>query len=313
MTTSFYSHGKLLITGEYAVLDGALCLALPTKKGQSLEVEDHSDGDTLIWTSLDHEGSVWFETKIVVDVASAKFSIRTPATKLPETTLKNEETLLSILRAAVELNPAFLQELKGKKVVTKLEFPENWGLGSSSTFINNVAQWAQVDAFQLLWQGFSGSGYDIACAQNDSPILYSVKDLKPKIIPITFHPPFKTQLYFVHLNQKQNSREGISHYRSRAFDRSKLVAKVSKLTQSIQVARNLSEFEKILNEHEETLGEALGQLPVKKRLFKDYSGAVKSLGAWGGDFVLVTGDQDSKTYFENKGFKTIIDFDTMIL
>ena len=27
----FYSHGKLLITGEYAVLDGAKAIALPTK------------------------------------------------------------------------------------------------------------------------------------------------------------------------------------------------------------------------------------------------------------------------------------------
>jgi len=31
---SFYSNGKLLITGEYLVLDGAKALALPTKYGQ---------------------------------------------------------------------------------------------------------------------------------------------------------------------------------------------------------------------------------------------------------------------------------------
>ena len=34
----------------------------------------------------------------------------------------------------------------GFKVTTKLDFPKNWGLGTSSTLINNIAQWAQVDA-----------------------------------------------------------------------------------------------------------------------------------------------------------------------
>ena len=38
-TQTFYSNGKLLITGEYVVLDGAKALALPTKFGQSLVVK----------------------------------------------------------------------------------------------------------------------------------------------------------------------------------------------------------------------------------------------------------------------------------
>ena len=33
---TYYSNGKLLITGEYVVLDGATALAIPTKYGQSL-------------------------------------------------------------------------------------------------------------------------------------------------------------------------------------------------------------------------------------------------------------------------------------
>ena len=39
MEKTFYSNGKLLITGEYLVLDGAKALALPTKYGQYLTVE----------------------------------------------------------------------------------------------------------------------------------------------------------------------------------------------------------------------------------------------------------------------------------
>ena len=37
---TFYSNGKLLITGEYLVLDGARSLAIPTKFGQFLIVEE---------------------------------------------------------------------------------------------------------------------------------------------------------------------------------------------------------------------------------------------------------------------------------
>ena len=37
--SQFYSHGKLLITGEYLVLDGAKALAVPTVFGQDLSVK----------------------------------------------------------------------------------------------------------------------------------------------------------------------------------------------------------------------------------------------------------------------------------
>jgi mevalonate kinase len=57
MKQTFYSNGKLLITGEYLVLDGAKAFALPTKFGQSLIIEEGSDQ----WVSYDHDGSVWFE------------------------------------------------------------------------------------------------------------------------------------------------------------------------------------------------------------------------------------------------------------
>ena len=42
-TQTFYGHGKLLLTGEYAVLDGAKALSIPTRFGQSLEVTSIAD------------------------------------------------------------------------------------------------------------------------------------------------------------------------------------------------------------------------------------------------------------------------------
>ena len=36
---------------------------------------------------------------------------------------------------------------------------------------------------------------------------------------------------------------------------------------------------------------------IKENAFSDYFGQVKSLGAWGGDFVLVTGNEDTPSIF----------------
>ena len=39
MEKTYYSNGKLLLTGEYVVLDGAEALAVPTRFGQNLTVK----------------------------------------------------------------------------------------------------------------------------------------------------------------------------------------------------------------------------------------------------------------------------------
>ena len=66
MTQAFYSNGKLLLTGEYAVLDGALSLALPTKLGQKMTVTEMAS-EKIIWKSLDEKGRIWFETDFQQD------------------------------------------------------------------------------------------------------------------------------------------------------------------------------------------------------------------------------------------------------
>ena len=60
----FYSHGKLLLSAEYAVLDGANALALPTKYGQTLKVKP-IDTSEIRWKSFDHKGKLWFETVLL--------------------------------------------------------------------------------------------------------------------------------------------------------------------------------------------------------------------------------------------------------
>ena len=310
MKEHYYSNGKLLVTGEYTVLDGALSLALPTKYGQSLNISS-IEGDNMVWKSYTQTAEIWFETTLELD----DIKQYVPASKTGNTTSEAsvKETLLRILNAAYHLNSNFLNNTKGLLVETHLNFPRDWGLGSSSTLINNIAQWAQVDAFKLLWDSFSGSGYDIACAQHKTPILYHLKKDIPVVEELSFDPPFKNQVYFIHLNQKQNSREGIAQYRQKEFDILHLISAVNQITKSILKCQELEEFNSLIDEHERLIADNLQMETVKEKLFPDFPGSIKSLGAWGGDFILATGTKETISYFNKKGFKTVIPYSEMIL
>jgi mevalonate kinase len=311
---NFYSNGKLLLTGEYLVLDGARSLALPTKFGQDLVVEQIKQPQ-LIWGSFTHTGACWFEA--VFDLPKLRLVTCTFDSEKEGNAEFIAETLLDILKAAKKLNSAFLNTDKGFVVKTNLTFPKNWGLGSSSTLINSIANWAEVDSFELLWSSFKGSGYDIACAQNNTPIFYQIKNKKPVIEQVTFNPNFTENLFFVHLNKKQDSKEGIQAYRKHLeSDKSGITEKVntiSNLSDEFLKANSIIDFEKLMIEHEKIIGSIIKLDPVKEMLFKDYFGAVKSLGAWGGDFVMVTGNETTPSYFKNKGFKTILCYSEMVL
>jgi mevalonate kinase len=58
-----YSNGKLLISGEYAILDGALSLATPILFGQYLEILE-DDSKYIKWTSKNSNGKIWFQCRI---------------------------------------------------------------------------------------------------------------------------------------------------------------------------------------------------------------------------------------------------------
>ena len=78
MQQTYYSNGKLLITGEYLVLDGAIALALPTKTGQNLVVSP-GENQQIQWKSYDFDGSIWFENNFSFDaiIANKKPEIET--------------------------------------------------------------------------------------------------------------------------------------------------------------------------------------------------------------------------------------------
>lgn len=307
---NFYSNGKLLITGEYIVLDGALSLTLPTKFGQSLEVTK-SNKPGLEWKALDNENNVWlssfFELKEIINNKMGNES------KTSESS-SEEIQLLKILHLANSLNNKILTENTGYEVKTKLDFPKNWGLGTSSTLINNMAQWFQIDPYILLERSFGGSGFDIAAAQNNQPITYQFAINKRNVLKASFDPVFKDELFFVHLNRKQNSRDSISHYKNQPKAQlDSEITKISGLTSQIIVCESMTEFKLLLEIHETIISKLISTPKVKAELFPDFTGAIKSLGGWGGDFILATGTKLEMNYFKEKGYNIIIPYDQMVL
>ena len=303
MKKTFYSNGKLLITGEYLVLDGAKALALPTKYGQYLTVS-LGENQEIHWTSFDKDKSIWFQETI-------SFSEIIKYEKSENQSVKS--TLIEILHEAFLLNPEFLNSSEGYRISTELTFPKFWGLGTSSTLINNIAQWLKINAFELLKNSFGGSGYDIACAQNDFPIFYQIIDGKPEVEIVNFNPVFSENLYFVYLNQKQNSKTAIVAYYKKQNNLSAVLPKINKITVEIAEAITLEKFQELLQKHENIMSDVLEIPTVKNSLFSDFNGTVKSLGAWGGDFVLVVSNENPTDYFKAKGFETIISYSDMIL
>lgn len=297
------------------VLDGAKSLAIPTKFGQDLVLTKINESQ-LIWGSFSNTGECWFEAIFELPklrLISATFNADQDGGK---DTIA--ETLQNMLQEARKLNPNFLNTDQGYVVKTNLTFPQNWGLGSSSTLISNIASWANVNAFDLLWNAFSGSGYDIACAQNDTAIFYSVMNKKPVVEKVIFNPTFKNDLFFVYLNQKQNSREGIKRYKEyiakidNDSQKETIIDKINLLTDAFANATSINELNIIIIAHEQIISNLIQIEPVKQRLFSDYFGEIKSLGAWGGDFILVTGNQKTPKYFKEKGYHTILSYEEMV-
>jgi len=292
------------------VLDGAKSLAVPTTCGQDLIIQPIEEPQ-LIWNSFTNEDKCWLEA--IFELPKLRLVSATFDSEKEGGNDKLAENLNKILKEAQKLNPSFLKSATGFLVKTNLTFPKNWGLGTSSTLLNNIANWANINPYQLLEKTFGGSGYDIACAQNNTPILYTKKDTNPLINKIDFNPSFKGNLHFVYLNKKQDSREGIKRFNELKGNLTSEINQINSLTEEIIKCTSLTIFEKIIFEHEQIVSKTIQIQPIQKQSFNDYFGQIKSLGAWGGDFILATGNEDTPSYFKKKGFQTVIPYQDLIL
>ncbi len=269
----FWTPGKLLLFGEYAVLSGGLALAIATQQGQKMKVKE---APKFSWKAYDHQGKLW----------------------------SHDEPKLSKVFAQMNFRPQ-------KSFETFLEFPRHWGLGSSATLYVLLARWANIDPLNLYFKCEQGSGCDVACSDAGKPIFYQ----QGKIEAVKFNPPFKQQLYLLFCGQKASSEEAVAQYRQRPL-KTESIKKINEIVKKSIATENLTDFEMLIREHEDILAAGLTVPPVKQKLFADYWGEVKSLGAWGGDALLITSSrsvEETRAYFKDKGFSEFFAYDEIAL
>ncbi len=299
---TFRSNGKLLLTGEYLVLHGAVALALPTKLGQTLSVET-CHGASLQWEAYKPDGP-WF---------SATLNPESLAVMEADAPFKAER-LSQILKAVQDLNPSSFQP--GLHFETRLEFDPEWGLGSSSTLLGNLAQWAGVNPYMLMNRTFPGSGYDIACARADGPIFYKIIDHKPGVAKANFNPPFADHLFFVYQGHKQTSSSEVVDFNARfnPEEHQDDMETVSKISLALPHIDDLEQFKNLMLLHEITIARCTGKDMVQEQ-YHGFNGVLKSLGAWGGDFLLAASAMpfdEVCAYFQEKGLSTIFKYQDLI-
>lgn len=304
MIDHFTANGKLLLSAEYLVLKGSLALAIPLNKGQTMVVES-ANHNGLVWTANTLNGK-WFDVTFDQKL------------KIEKTTSPHHAKRLSqILGEAIEINPESAKTILNKNVTTTLEFNSQWGWGSSSTLLHLLGEWLHVDPWLLMDQTFGGSGYDIACAGATQPIFYKRAPGKmPDVTMAPFNPPFLSHLGVVWLNCKQNSSVEVKKFLNAGREDLKSIDEITAITLEMAQTDDLMRFEKLMAEHEQNIGHTIGLQPIKKAIFPDFAGSIKSLGAWGGDFILFGSDQPfeyCEKYFQTKGYNQLFRLEEIML
>ncbi len=315
---SYFSRGKLLITGEYLILHGAAGLALPVQMGQKLEFRNIGD-QLLSWTTM-VGGERWFEAVF----SGSGYRIKTASD------MGKAGFLRQILVNASSLSanpPAF------GTVESTVGFDMGWGLGSSSSLISNVAYMFDIDPFVLHFSVSKGSGYDIACARSDTPLIYHLefhngtnllREMNagypgsfpsPVYKPVMFNPPFSDNLFFAYTGKKQNSAISVKKYLSAKQPGDRNLERVSQISEELINVADIERFNELLKEHDSILSQILGEIPANDSIFKGFPGYLKSLGAWGGDFVMITWQDDAVKLFsllKQKGMDVVFPYDKII-
>ena len=289
-----------MLTSEYLVLSGAKALAFPIKYGQHLSIRP-SDDNLVTWKAYS-ESELWFEATF--ELSTLEIINATDAFKA------------SYVQLLLQSIKKFIIEQGGVQITTRTNYPINWGVGSSSTLIVNLAQWSGMDPFRIHADISKGSGYDIACALHNKPLIFQKNgDAIFNISTVAFDKPFIKNLYLVYSGKKKATEKDVVAFSSKLASCSEEVVIANKITDNVLKTESYDEFVGLLEKHEELMGKVL-QKPVVKESYADFDGALKSLGAWGGDFILAAtncGESYVKQYFEQFGLKTVLPFYQTVL
>jgi mevalonate kinase len=301
--TSIYhkkANGKLLLTSEYFILDGASGWAMPTQYGQKMIA---TPTEKPIWQAFLNDKTLWLETAINSNVASNS----------------NETTLLfEILNYIKQENPEQYHKKINHSFQLFIDFNRAWGLGSSSTFIALIADFFEIDAYKLNHTFFKGSGYDIACAFASEALLYTILDIEVRSIEnFSIAESIKPHLFFIYTGQKQNSREAIQYYRNLPQKEKDIaINDLNFITRELIRKQDYKDWLYFLKIHEDIISKVLKLEKISQTLAKELPFFSKSLGAWGGDFILcLANDEPSiiKNRISETGFDTYFEYKDIIL
>lgn len=305
-TGTFYAHGKLMLSGEYLVMKGANALLIPLKKGQHMVVEAHAhEEETKIFWQASAEDKLWFTA--VIDY--------TGWTIVQSTDEAVALKLVNILRTAGSINRHLFSSAVIYYVTTNAEFDITWGFGSSAALFVNIARWAKLDPHELYFRCASGSGADIAAAGSTGALLYRLTHGRPEIKPVYFKPAFHRNIFFAYLGHKQDTTVGVSGFMANAKIRPRQIENIDRITRKMLTAGSVDDFAQAIGEHEVIMAGILQTIRIKELTFTDFPGEVKSLGAWGGDFIMAVSEEPEvniRSYFSNKNMHVLFSFEEIV-
>ena len=279
-----------MLTAEYLVMAGADALVMPINKEQELWLEESSNS-LLKWESYFNQ-DLWFEAVFHPD----DFRV------MSSTDIKKANYVSGLLKSALKLTKN-RPRLHHSVIKTDLQFNPDWGMGSSSTLIVNLSHLFDINAFDLHKSVSNGSGFDIAAGMSGFPFRYRLKRNKREISPIILPDLFYEHAYFVYLGKKVSSDQAIESFNPSDPTWKMPVKYINEITAQFSEVDSFEELSRITAEHEMFMSEVLGMASPVKR-FADYPYGMKSLGAWGGDFIMVMHPRNKKEvekYFHHKG------------
>jgi mevalonate kinase len=275
-------------------MKGAMALAIPAKLDQELNVIS-TNSDFVNWKSFNKNNQIWYEEKFFLDKGNLIYNSQKN---------KMSDLIVHLFDYIHTFNSP--EKSIGNEFIWKINFDRNWGLGSSSTLINNLSKWAKVNPYKLLFSVFNGSGYDIACCDKNNPIIFQKKDGYLTVSNTTFNPNFLNNLFLIYLNKKQDTQKSIQNFLKTDESFNEGINQINEIVHEIENVKNITTFESLIERHEKIIANILQTPTIQNEKFPDYNnGVIKSLGSWGGDFILASGDEKSIDYFKEKGFNTI--------
>lgn len=292
----YTASGKLLLFGEYFVLKGSPCFAVPLKFGQNLKVR-YNGAPGVSWEVHDPYGQwikVQFNEKLEVLEATDK---------------KQASQIREVLRILQKSKPDI--NWNGLSFHFSIDFDRAFGFGTSSTFLSLLAQWSGVSAYDLLAHTFGGSGYDIAAAQESKAFTYTIDD---RIIDrLEINENIQRQVLFVYLGNKQKSASEVQRFSSLSVSVEQMET-MRKIVGEATECEEIEAWEALMEKSENLLSSVLKTEKVKEKLFSDYPYSIKSLGAWGGDFVMATcrNTEEAKAYFQKKNKQPVFLYKELI-